>query len=74
MARGQLNGQGLWQFLPDESSTRVRYTWSVSLGQPWMRRLAPLAAPIFRWNHNAVMRAGAVGLARHLHATLLSST
>jgi hypothetical protein len=37
-----------------------------------MRRLKPLAAPIFRWNHNAVMRAGAVGLARHLHTTLVA--
>jgi len=73
-ARGQLNGHGVWEFSPDESSTRVRYTWSVSLGQPWMRRVAPLAAPIFRWNHNAVMRAGEVGLARHLHTSLVSPT
>jgi uncharacterized protein YndB with AHSA1/START domain len=74
LARGQLNGEGLWEFSPDQSSTRVRYTWTVSLGQPWMRRLRPLAAPIFRWNHNAVMRAGAIGLARHLQTRLLSST
>ncbi|HKU17504.1 MAG TPA: SRPBCC family protein [Steroidobacteraceae bacterium] len=74
LARGQLNGQGLWEFSPDESSTRVRYTWDVELGHTWMRRLKPLAAPIFRWNHNAVMRAGAVGLARHLHTSLVSST
>ena len=53
-------------------STRVRYTWSVSLVDPWMRRLKPIAAPIFRWNHNAVMRAGALGLARHLHTTLVA--
>jgi uncharacterized protein YndB with AHSA1/START domain len=72
LARGQLNGQGLWEFFPEESSTRVRYTWSVNLVEPWMRRLKPLAAPIFRWNHNAVMRAGAVGLARHLHTTLVT--
>ena len=74
LARGQLNGQGVWDLSPDESSTRVRYTWTVSLGQPWMRRLRFVAAPIFRWNHNAVMRAGAVGLARHLNAKLISST
>ena len=37
-------------------------------------RLRFVAAPIFRWNHNGVMRAGAIGLARHLHAQLLSST
>lgn len=71
LARGQLNGQGVWEVSPDESSTRVRYTWTVSLTVPWMRRLKPLAAPIFRWNHNAVMRAGELGLARHLHAQVL---
>ncbi len=71
LARGQLNGQGVWEVSPDESSTRVRYTWTVTLTVPWMRRLKPLAAPIFRWNHNAVMRAGELGLARHLHAQVL---
>jgi hypothetical protein len=74
LARGQLNGQGLWEFSPDERSTRVRYTWSVDLGQAWMRRLKPLMAPVFRWNHNAVMRAGAVGLAHYLHTKLLASS
>ena len=39
-----------------------------------MRRLRVLAAPIFRWNHNAVMRAGEIGLARHLNAKVISST
>jgi hypothetical protein len=71
VARGQLNGEGLWEFSPDEKSTRVRYTWRVNLGDPWMRRLKPVLRAVFRWNHNAVMRAGAVGLARHLHTTLV---
>lgn len=74
VARGDLNGVGLWEFSPDVSSTRVRYTWSVSLVKPWMRRIAPLAAPIFRWNHNAVMRAGAIGLARYLDTRLLDAS
>jgi hypothetical protein len=43
-------------------------------GQPWMRRLKPLMAPVFRWNHKAVMRAGAVGLAHYLHTKLLASS
>jgi hypothetical protein len=29
----------------------------------WMRFIAPIAAPVFRWNHDGVMRAGAQGLA-----------
>jgi hypothetical protein len=74
LARGQLNGQGTWELSPDESSTRVRYTWKVSLAEPWMRRLKFVAGPIFRWNHNAVMRAGEIGLAQHLHARVISPT
>lgn len=74
LARGELNGEGVWDLSADQNSTRVRYTWTVSLGKPWMRRIAWLAAPIFRWNHNAVMRAGATGLAQYLNSKLLSST
>jgi len=38
----------------------------VQLERPWMRLLAPLLAPLFRWNHDRVMRTGCVGLARPL--------
>jgi hypothetical protein len=31
-----------------------------------MRWLAPLLAPVFRWNHDGVMRAGEAGLRRLL--------
>ncbi|MBC3227501.1 SRPBCC family protein [Serratia fonticola] len=43
-----------------------RYTWHVRTTTLWMNCLAPLAAPLFRWNHDAVMRAGAKGLAQRL--------
>lgn len=42
--------------------------WRVELARPWMRWLAPLLAPLFRWNHDGLMRAGREGLARHLGA------
>lgn len=70
-ATGQLNGTGTWELMPEGSTTRVRYTWCVDLGSRWMRLTAPLLAPVFRWNHNGVMKAGAEGLARHLGVTLL---
>jgi hypothetical protein len=38
-----------------------------------MNRLAPLARPLFAWNHDVVMRQGAAGLARLLQAQLLVS-
>lgn len=65
-SRGQLRGEGLWLLRSDGGSTDVTYVWRVELVQPWMRWLAPLLAPVFRWNHRGVMRAGGLGLAGHL--------
>lgn len=65
-SRGQLRGEGLWLLRSDGGSTDVTYVWRVELVQPWMRWLAPLLAPVFRWNHRGVMKAGGLGLARHL--------
>jgi uncharacterized protein YndB with AHSA1/START domain len=72
VARGQLEGVGLWELTEDRSgATRVRYTWQLDLNTRWMRLTAPLMAPVFRWNHEGVMHAGAQGVARHLGARLL---
>ena len=68
---GELDGVGTWELMPDGDTTHVRYTWCVDLGSRWMRIAAPLMAPVFRWNHNGVMKAGARGLARHLGVELL---
>ena len=38
-----------------------------------MNVLAPVARPIFAWNHNAVMRNGGVGLANLLDAPLIAA-
>jgi uncharacterized protein YndB with AHSA1/START domain len=70
-ASGELEGSGLWELQPESDTTRVRYTWDVELATAWMRLVAPLAAPVFRWNHDGVMRSGAQGLARHLGVQLL---
>lgn len=72
-ARGELDGEGLWELASDGATTRVSYLWRVDLGRAWMRAVAPLASPVFRWNHDGVMRAGAQGLARHLGVRLLSA-
>lgn len=44
------------------------------LERPWMNALAPVARPVFEWNHNAVMRWGGEGLAELLGARLLASS
>lgn len=70
---GDLEGQGRWRFLRGQGLTTVHYEWQVRTTKLWMTALAPLARPIFRWNHDAVMRAGGVGLARYLEARLTKS-
>jgi hypothetical protein len=39
-----------------------------------MNLVAPVARPLFRWNHNAVMHQGGQGLADLLGARLLAVT
>jgi uncharacterized protein YndB with AHSA1/START domain len=67
---GDLQGQGIWQLQTIEGATRVRYDWSVTTTRFWMNLIAPLARPVFTWNHHAVMRAGGRGLAERLKARL----
>lgn len=44
----------------------MRYEWDVRTTQWWMNALAPLARPVFAWNHDYVMRQGGEGLRRRL--------
>ncbi len=67
-ATGDMAGTGLWELARDGAGTRVRYTWELALHTRWMRLCAPFMAPVFRWNHEGVMRSGGGGLARHLAA------
>jgi uncharacterized protein YndB with AHSA1/START domain len=71
-ATGGLIGSGTWRFFEDGGVTAVLYDWRVRPGKRWMNALAPLARPVFVWNHDQVMRWGGEGLARHLGAELLA--
>ena len=62
-ARGELRGEGIWLLRPEGDFTDVTYVWRIEVTKPWMRWLAPVLAPVFRWNHDAVMAAGERGLA-----------
>ena len=70
-AVGELVGTGRWTLSKVGRATTVRYEWNVHTTKPWMRVLAPVARPVFEWNHNGVMRSGGEGLARHLGVRLL---
>jgi uncharacterized protein YndB with AHSA1/START domain len=68
IATGELQGRGLWQLSTEGRETIVRYDWKVETTKRWMNLLAPLARPLFEWNHNVVMSWRAKGLAQRLGA------
>ena len=72
-ASGELAGIGRWRLFEEGGVTAVVYEWNVDTTRSWMNLLAPIARPIFAWNHDWVMRNGATGLARLLGARLLAS-
>lgn len=72
-ASGGLEGVGRWRLLADGPVTAVLYEWEVRTTKRWMNALAPFAGPLFRWNHDQIMRWGGEGLARELDARLLAA-
>lgn len=71
-ASGELEGVGVWRLFSSPLGTAILYSWDVSTTQAWMNRMAPIARPVFVWNHDLVMRQGAHGLAKELDATLVA--
>jgi hypothetical protein len=71
-ASGELEGVGVWRLYSGALGTAAVYSWDVSTTRRWMNRLAPLARPAFAWNHDYVMRQGALGLATQLGAELVA--
>ncbi len=66
VASGELAGRGLWRLWTEGNQTLVRYDWQVRTTKQWMKLLAPIARPLFKWNHDVVMSWGARGLAKRL--------
>ena len=73
-AEGDLNGRGRWRLFEDGGVTAVLYEWNVATSKRWMNAVAPLARPLFAWNHDLVMRWGGEGLARELGVPLFAKT
>lgn len=73
VADGELAGTGRWRFFAGRE-TAVTYEWDVRTTRAWMNAVAPVARPVFRWNHNVVMRQGGECLAELLGARLLAVT
>jgi hypothetical protein len=67
-AVGDLVGQGIWRLRQVDEITDVRYDWEVRTTKWWMNFLAPLARPLFDWNHAGVMKAGEEALRKLVEA------
>jgi hypothetical protein len=72
-AVGELTGIGRWRLYEDDGVTAVLYEWNVATTKRWMNLVAPVARPIFEWNHDWVMARGGEGIARLLGCRLLAS-
>jgi uncharacterized protein YndB with AHSA1/START domain len=73
-AVGELAGIGRWRLFEEEGGvTAVLYEWNVSTTTAWMNAVAPVARPVFEWNHDWVMSRGAEGIAKLLGCRLLAS-
>ncbi len=73
-ATGELEGTGVWELSDGAGVTTVVYTWTVRTTRRWMNLLAPVARPLFAWNHDWVMSNGARGLSQLLGAELVSGS
>jgi hypothetical protein len=73
VATGGLEGVGRWRLFEDEGVTAVVYEWNVRTTKRWMNAIAPLARPVFEWNHDWVMNNGGTGIADLLGCRLLAS-
>jgi hypothetical protein len=65
-AWGDLTGIGAWTLVQDGADVLATYDWRVRAEKPWLRRLSPVLAPLFAWNHRWAMAKGEAGLRREL--------
>jgi Polyketide cyclase / dehydrase and lipid transport len=72
-AIGDLQGSGTWRLFEQNGITAVVYDWDVTTSKRWRNLIAPLARPVFEYNHDVVMRWGGEGLARRLGVRLLTA-
>jgi hypothetical protein len=61
-ATGELAGRGLWRLAQEDGLVAVTFHWDVSAEKPLVKLLSPILKPLFKWNHDWVMRTGEKGL------------
>ena len=73
VAFGELEGDGTWYFAEKNGITKVQYNWNVKTNKAWMNYFAFILKPLFKFNHDVVMKWGAKGLSKKLGAALIST-
>lgn len=74
LATGELQGRGRFGLESrGDGELEVWFAWLVETTKRWMSALAPVARPVFSWNHDRIMDAFGTGLAARTGARLLSS-
>ncbi len=63
---GELEGNGLWKLKSDGSFTHVTFLWNVKATKPLIQWLSFFLKPIFKWNHNWVMKTGEASLQKEI--------
>lgn len=61
-ALGELAGRGLWTLKEVGDEVAITFYWDVRAEKPLVRFLSPVLKPLFRWNHDWVMKTGEKGL------------
>ncbi|MFT7838046.1 polyketide cyclase [Saccharothrix sp. BKS2] len=63
---GDLDGTASWRVLPDGPGARLVFEQEVVVRKALLRALAPVARPVFRFNHALMMRSAERGLRTYL--------
>jgi hypothetical protein len=71
VASGDLEGKGCWTFSQEDKIAIVRYDWQVKTTGMALGLLASIFKPLLAWNHDEIMRWGALGLGDRLGAKLI---
>lgn len=71
---GDLEGTGLFHFRATASGgSFLSFDWSVDTRKRWMNLLAPVARPVFIWNHHRLMADFGEGLGQASAGELLAT-
>jgi len=58
LSTGELEGKGVWKLEPNGANTAVTFYWDVRTNKRLLRWLSFLLKPLFKRNHDWVMRQG----------------